>query len=179
MRGYSASPIALALAVSAGLHVAVLGLPNLRTVFSRGRPPESRMKVTLLESAPQRKPAHDDPPPNTSAGGGSSAADAPLSLDTADPRYQGYFQVLKGMIARRWIYPQEARALRQRGKVLLEFTLDPRGGVRRVRVSGSSGTPSLDAAAMAAVHQAAPYPPCPAGIRRDPFTVSALFVYGG
>jgi protein TonB len=187
MRGFPYSPIALALAVSTGVHVAVLSLPDLRALLHRPRPARESMRVTLVEPPPaplepRELPAAGPdatPTPVQSGSGAAPAAHSSIPLDTPDPRYRGYFQVVKGMIARHWDYPAPARARGETGEVVLEFSLDRRGGLRQVRVEASSGNRLLDEAAREAVRRAAPDPPCPPEIGRDPFLVSAQFVYGG
>jgi protein TonB len=81
------------------------------------------------------------------------------------------------MIAGVWHWPEAARSPGERGRVTVEFRLSPRGALEEVRVAVSSGSPHLDGAAVAAVTRAAPFPPRPAAIVRDPFLVSALFLY--
>jgi periplasmic protein TonB len=49
----------------------------------------------------------------------------------------------------------------QSGSTMVSFIVGPNGGLRSVRVSGSSGNPRLDQMALATVRNAAPFPPIP------------------
>lgn len=54
-------------------------------------------------------------------------------------------------------YPQAALQMEREGRVTLAFTLFANGNIDHLRIVKSSGTESLDEAAMAAVHDAAPF----------------------
>jgi protein TonB len=62
-------------------------------------------------------------------------------------------------IARALVYPPGARRNGLQGKVVVEFVLLADGRIRELVLRSSSGFPPLDAAAMAAVERAAPFPP--------------------
>jgi periplasmic protein TonB len=62
-------------------------------------------------------------------------------------------------IARTLVYPPNARRNGLQGKVILEFVLLAEGRIRDLVLRTSSGFPTLDAAALAAVEAAAPFPP--------------------
>jgi periplasmic protein TonB len=49
----------------------------------------------------------------------------------------------------------------QSGSTMVSFVVGPNGGLRSLRVSGSSGNPRLDQLALATVRNAAPFPPVP------------------
>lgn len=54
------------------------------------------------------------------------------------------------------------------GTVLIEFTISPSGQVLTREVKKSSGSKSLDDAALAALDRAAPFPPMPPGVADGP-----------
>ncbi|UVK36509.1 TonB family protein [Mesorhizobium sp. AR10] len=62
--------------------------------------------------------------------------------------------------------PRSARA-KARNDVQVSFTVNANGGVGGIRVARSSGSPELDAAALAVVRRAAPFPPIPADAGRS------------
>jgi len=62
-------------------------------------------------------------------------------------------------IARTLRYPPEARRREWQGRVMIAFVLRADGTVAGLGVRESSGHPILDEAALAAVRDAAPYPP--------------------
>jgi protein TonB len=61
-------------------------------------------------------------------------------------------------IARTLVYPPNARRNGLQGRVLLEFVLLADGWIRDLVLRSGSGVPVLDAAALAAVEKAAPFP---------------------
>jgi periplasmic protein TonB len=62
-------------------------------------------------------------------------------------------------IARTLVYPAQARRNGLGGKVLLSFLLLADGAIRDLTVREGSGSALLDAAALAAVREASPFPP--------------------
>ena len=58
-----------------------------------------------------------------------------------------------------------ARA-KARNDVQVSFTVNANGGVGGIRIARSSGSPELDAAALAVIRRAAPFPPIPADAGR-------------
>jgi protein TonB len=64
----------------------------------------------------------------------------------------------------------------QSGSTMVSFVVGANGGLRSLRVSGSSGNPRLDQLALATVRNAAPFPPIPqnrAGVRS--YTIRIYF----
>jgi protein TonB len=61
-------------------------------------------------------------------------------------------------------YPQEARRQGIRGTVQLAFTVNAGGRVVGVSLTRSSGSATLDNAALAMVRRASPFPPLPPGL---------------
>ncbi|RJT32829.1 TonB family protein [Mesorhizobium waimense] len=62
--------------------------------------------------------------------------------------------------------PRSARA-KARNDVQVTFVVSASGGVVGIRVARSSGSPELDAAALAVIRRAAPFPPIPADAGRS------------
>lgn len=56
------------------------------------------------------------------------------------------------------VYPPMARHHRLEGQALVRFEIDPDGMPREIEIHDSSGAPTLDRAASAAVRRAAPLP---------------------
>lgn len=65
--------------------------------------------------------------------------------------------LLHQAIQRQQHYPEMAMEMQREGRVTLEFTLHENGEVSALRIAHSSGTESLDAAAIAAVNQSVPF----------------------
>ena len=68
-----------------------------------------------------------------------------------------YLDKLKVKIFNIWQYPEEAIRKGEQGKVTISFVLNEKGEVGEMSVLDSSGSKSLDSAAMAAIKSAGPY----------------------
>lgn len=70
-----------------------------------------------------------------------------------------------------------ARAANQRGRVVTRVTLARDGGLVDVSIDSPSGRPALDAAELAAIRNAAPFPPVPANMPGDPVILILRMTY--
>jgi protein TonB len=70
-----------------------------------------------------------------------------------------------------------ARAANQQGRVVTRVTLARNGGLIDVSIDSSSGRPNLDAAELAAIRAAAPFPPLPANMPGDPVILILRMTY--
>jgi len=96
------------------------------------------------------------------AGGRATAGPGTGLIDTSDPDFTEYFQVIKRRVRAAWKYPDNLGGTTQ--TVRLRFSLRLDGAVEDVRVvSSTSGI--MNDSALAAVRQAAPFPPLPAKLR--------------
>lgn len=71
------------------------------------------------------------------------------------------------------VYPEAARAVRATGVSTVRFTLAASGTVVAVSLAVSSGTGTLDQAAIAMVQRASPFPPIPASLGLGSITFAA------
>lgn len=168
--------------LSSGLHAVFLCSPRLGEWLDAGRTSSPRLEITVKRTDRQeRKTSGIISESGEEKFPVGAAADLlkPIPLDSDDPRYQDYFMLIRGLIARKWSYPEDARNRKDMGAVLLEFTLSRSGTLKDVSVAESSGNSLLDQAAAEAVMRASPYPPMPDHIDREPFVISAMFIYGG
>ncbi|HNG60514.1 MAG TPA: energy transducer TonB, partial [Cellvibrionaceae bacterium] len=94
------------------------------------------------------------------------AAVQPLAAPAAPAAPQAdanpYYQMVLRQIAQHKRYPAQAKRIRQQGLVEISFEISADGRLLSAQVSQSSQVPSLDAAALAAVTNASPFPPIPA-----------------
>jgi protein TonB len=98
-------------------------------------------------------------PPKTSPVGGGQAKTT-------------YLTILYGLIMPHMKIPQRVRDLQMTSKGVVAFYIDELGNLTHQAVYKTSGVPDLDAAALAAVRRAAPFPPPPRGLPH-----SMLFSY--
>ena len=72
-------------------------------------------------------------------------------------------------------YPNSARLRGEQGVATVSFTVDRSGHVISAELVRSSGTPALDAEAVALIHRAEPLPPLPADLPSVTLTVPISF----
>lgn len=82
-------------------------------------------------------------------------------IDTSDPDFTEYFELIKRRVYAAWRYPQGVRGVH---KVSLRFTLDRAGASHDVAVVRSTNS-ALDASAAQAMNRASPFPPIPEKFR--------------
>ncbi|HVN72078.1 MAG TPA: TonB family protein [Desulfomonilia bacterium] len=88
-----------------------------------------------------------------------------------------YLSKLKVKIFRIWQYPRDAILKGQQGKVAISFVINSNGVVENMGVVSSSGSKSLDTAAMDAIKQASPYGPFSPDIKESTLKVTGHFSY--
>jgi len=136
-------------------------MPPPRPVAKAPPPPRPEAPAT---AAPAPVAA---PPPVATA---TPAASAPA----VDPRWSR--SVSEWLEAHR-TYPDEARRRGEEGRVALRFTVDRAGAVLDVELVHSSGSPRLDAAALALLRTAA-LPPFAASMTAGQITITMQIRYG-
>jgi len=99
-------------------------------------------------------------------------------LDTEQDLLFSVFERLRANIYNVWNYPGEAARRGEAGTCLLRFTLNRRGElVDKPEVLESSGFPSLDKEAVAAVRKGSPFGPLPRSYEKESLTIMANFRY--
>ncbi len=101
---------------------------------------------------------------------GSAAGPTPISGGKAKTTY---LSVLYGMIMSHVHLPPAARGNSSRREGAIAFVVDGLGNITHRSIARTSGLPDLDAAALAAVGEASPFPPPPQGA-----TMRLRFTYG-
>jgi TonB family protein len=96
-----------------------------------------------------------------------------LPLDSVDPRFKDYLEVLRDRILEVWDYPDGAEP-GLRGKVKLKFSIERDGSVSQVKVLKSSGYRVLDKGALEAIRRGSPFLPLP-----PEFKTNRLIIKGG
>jgi TonB family protein len=143
------------------------------------------------------KPASDTPP---GAGGtivgdiGASTTTVPSSNQAPSPGRPGsnlqllsdakgvdfrpYLIQVLTVVRRNWlaIMPESAR-LGQRGRVLIQFSIDRNGAVPKVVIAEGAGLDVLDRAGVAAISASYPFPPLPADYKGDQIRLQLAFSY--
>jgi periplasmic protein TonB len=103
--------------------------------------------------------------------------DDSIPLNTKEAKYVSYFSRVKQQIQRTWIYPPQATKNPMSGKLTLKFEISKNGNLLSLRLINTSGFNILDANAIKAVREAAPYYPFPISISKEKLSILATFVY--
>jgi protein TonB len=74
-------------------------------------------------------------------------------------------------------YPEQARRLRQEGRVKVRFTIDRRGRVISQQIVVSSGHALLDREVEAMLRRASPLPAIPASLSKSRLTLTLPIVF--
>jgi TonB family protein len=91
------------------------------------------------------------------------------------PSDRAYVKAVMGRIRSKWVYPQAAGNFE--GETRIEFHIAKDGLVKYVELRRSSGTQSLDDAALAAVKLAQPFPPVPDSLCKNTLGLTGGFRY--
>lgn len=89
----------------------------------------------------------------------------------------GYLDRLKVKIFRAWEYPEDAVMRGEEGKVKIEFVLNENGELVDMSILKSSGSKSLDTAAVEAVRKAAPFGPLEEVDHTSTLKITGVFAY--
>jgi protein TonB len=98
-------------------------------------------------------------------------------LDTEKDILLSFFERFRRNIYNVWNYPPQAAKSREQGVCLLEIIINRDGSVQAVKPLESSGYPTLDREAVAAVYRGAPYGPLPSAYTDEKLKIMAFFQY--
>ena len=126
---------------------------------------------------PAAAPARPQAPAPARAQSGEQRDAAPVDSAEAKRRQQDYYAQVMAHLARRKVYPSEAKKARQQGVVTVRFTVDRNGGISGATVRTSSGYELLDSVTLELLARSAPLPRMPASMRQDSVTLSLPIEY--
>lgn len=156
-------------------------VPKLPTVeeaelqMAASKPEQKSVKKPEKKKAPQQQRAEKGnatvtsraaPPVQTIV---SQRTAAPLDTDSVQVSSSkiSWESLVKGKINRMRNYPEDARKRKRTGTATIAFSVNNRGEIVASQLVDSSGTLSLDRAALAAVQKAQPLPQPPAELLRN------------
>jgi len=121
--------------------------------------PAPAPESTQPENPIGKRFAFFDPLPKMEFDAGVKTSRAPSGTAPAN-----YNSTLYGMIVPLIRFPPGVQNLPRRGPAAVGFIVDARGRLAQITIVKASGVPSIDLAVVAAIRQAAPYPPPPNGL---------------
>jgi protein TonB len=98
-------------------------------------------------------------------------------LDTEKDLLASFFKRFRDNIYQVWNYPRQAAERGESGVCLLRIVINRDGSVETADVLESSGYPTLDREAVAAVYRGASYGNLPSSFPKDQLTIMAYFQY--
>jgi len=154
--------------------------PAMPTPVSQ-RPTDQPRPRATPKPAPQPQRQAE---PAKAGNGGNSQADSAASAGGIQAQQSNTGAGGEAEIAR---YPSQVigklrNAMRRggdRGEMIVRFTVGAGGELQGVSVARSSGKAEVDAAGLALVQRAAPFPPIPATAQRNTWTFDVPLAFGG
>lgn len=118
-------------------------------------------------------PGIDLPPSPGKTGSNLELLSDPMGVD-----FRPYLIRILAAVRRNWqaVMPESAR-MGQRGRVLVQFSVDRQGRVPKLVISAPSGAPALDRAAVAGISASNPFPPLPAEFKGEQIRLQFTFTY--
>jgi protein TonB len=146
--------------------------------------PQQQARAPVQQRAQTAFPPRPVQPPAAQPGNTQTAASAPGPTNSALDSLSGHGGERNDYLTRVFrhiepfrVYPEAARANRQRGRVVTRVTINRAGELVAVSVDRSSGWPLIDNAELAAIRRAMPLPPPPAGMPGDPLVLILPMTY--
>ena len=118
------------------------------------------------------------PSPNLEPSSGPVRSNLQLLSDPAGIDFKPYLVRVLTAVRANWlsVIPESAR-LGRRGRVLVQFIIDRRGGVPKLVIAESSGTAAFDRAAVAGISASYPFPALPANFKGSEIRLQLAFSY--
>ena len=115
---------------------------------------------------------------NSAPSRGATASNLQLLSDANGFDFKPYLMQVLASVRRNWMsnLPDAVRTGR-RGKVVIQFIIDRKGGIPKMVIASSSGTDAFDRAAVFGVNASAPLPPLPPDFKGDQIRLQLAFSY--
>jgi len=125
---------------------------------------------------PDADPGGDGLPPLAFGPQGSPLT---VSLGSTDPRFADYLGAIAALLEPEWrnAFPRERALYMQQGEVVIEWTIERDGSVRRLRVLRPSGVAPFDRNVVAGFRRAAARFPAPPSTMPLPIRIRAPYRY--
>lgn len=110
---------------------------------------------------------------------GNHGSDLELLSDPQGVDFRPYLLTVLASVRRNWyaVIPESARLAITRGKATIQFAIVRDGSVSKLVIANSSGTQSLDRAAVAGISASNPFPPLPTEFQGRDVRLQFVFLY--
>lgn len=110
---------------------------------------------------------------------GKTGSNLELLSDPQGVDFRPYLIRVLAAVRKNWfaVIPESARMGNQRGRVLVQFSIDRSGKVPKLVISVPSGAQPLDRAAVAGISASNPFPPLPAEFKGEQIRLQFTFSY--
>lgn len=118
------------------------------------------------------------PSPSQAAASGPVRSNLQLLSDPKGVDFKPYLIQVLSTVRTNWlaVIPESAR-LGRKGRVLVQFIIDKRGGIPKLVIAESSGAAALDRAAVTGISASNPLPPLPSGFQGNEIRLQLAFSY--
>ena len=118
------------------------------------------------------------PNPEMEPSAGPVRSNLQLLSDASGVDFKPYLVKVLTAVRTNWlsVLPESAR-LGRKGRVLVQFIIDRRGGVPKLVIAESSGTAAFDRAAVAGISASYPFPPLPNSFKGNEIRLQLAFTY--
>ena len=139
-------------------------------------PEETQDPVPLVEEKkPEKKIV--EPKPSTPAPASEAQEDQRAATRAFEARRNEVLSLYNSRVYQALMKNALRPKTMEKGRVVLELTLAPSGELLDHHVVVSSGSPALDKTAMTSLERAAPFPPVPPEVSKEPHTLRVPFEY--
>jgi len=119
------------------------------------------------------------PSQNQAPSTGPARSNLQLLSDPAGVDFKPYLVQVLAAVRTNWlsVIPESARVGGRKGRVLIQFIIDRRGGVPKLVIAEPSGTAAFDRAAVAGISASYPFPPLPKTFKGSEIRLQLAFTY--
>ena len=119
------------------------------------------------------------PSQNQAPSNGPARSNLQLLSDPAGVDFKPYLVQVLAAVRTNWlsVIPESARVGGRKGRVLIQFIIDRRGGVPKLVIAEPSGTAAFDRAAVAGISASYPFPPLPKTFKGNEIRLQLAFTY--
>jgi TonB family protein len=119
------------------------------------------------------------PSQNQAPSNGPARSNLQLLSDPAGVDFKPYLVQVLAAVRTNWlsVIPESARSGGRKGRVLIQFIIDRRGGVPKLVIAEPSGTAAFDRAAVAGISASYPFPPLPKTFKGNEIRLQLAFTY--